>query len=50
MFRLICEDFAELRGMKFIEQKLSNDFIAGSSKCSTKPLSTLLTKLLTHIK
>ena len=25
-------------------------FIAGSSKCSTKPLSSLLTKLLTHIK
>ena len=25
-------------------------FIAGSSKCSTKPLSVLLTKLLTHIK
>ena len=24
--------------------------IAGSSKCSTKPLSILLTKLLTHIK
>ena len=27
-----------------------NDFIAGSSKCSTKPLSILLTTLLTHIK
>ena len=25
-------------------------FIAGSSKCSNKPLSILLTKLLTHIK
>ena len=25
-------------------------FIAGSSKCSTKPLSILLTKLLIHIK
>ena len=25
-------------------------FMAGSSKCSTKPLSILLTKLLTHIK
>ena len=25
-------------------------FIVGSSKCSTKPLSILLTKLLTHIK
>ena len=25
-------------------------FIAGSSKCSTNPLSILLTKLLTHIK
>ena len=25
-------------------------FIAGSSKCLTKPLSILLTKLLTHIK
>ena len=25
-------------------------FIAGSSKCTTKPLSILLTKLLTHIK
>ena len=25
-------------------------FIAGSSKCSTKPLSILITKLLTHIK
>ena len=25
-------------------------FIAGSSECSTKPLSILLTKLLTHIK
>ena len=25
-------------------------FIAGSSKCTTKPLSVLLTKLLTHIK
>ena len=25
-------------------------FIAGSSKCSTKPLSILLTKILTHIK
>ena len=25
-------------------------FLAGSSKCSTKPLSILLTKLLTHIK
>ena len=25
-------------------------FIAGSSKCSTKPRSILLTKLLTHIK
>ena len=25
-------------------------FIAGSSKCSTKPLSILLTKLLAHIK
>ena len=25
-------------------------FIAGSSKCSTKPISILLTKLLTHIK
>ena len=25
-------------------------FIAGSLKCSTKPLSILLTKLLTHIK
>ena len=25
-------------------------FIAGSSKCSTKPLSILLTKLLTHVK
>ena len=25
-------------------------FIAGSSKCSTKPLSILLTKLLTHFK
>ena len=25
-------------------------FIAGSSKCSTKPLSILLTKLLSHIK
>ena len=25
-------------------------FIAGSSKCSTKPLSIILTKLLTHIK
>ena len=27
-----------------------NRFIAGSSKCSTNPLSILLTKLLTHIK
>ena len=27
-----------------------NRFIASSSKCSTKPLSILLTKLLTHIK
>ena len=25
-------------------------FIAGSSKCSSKPLSILITKLLTHIK
>ena len=25
-------------------------FIAGSARCSTKPLSILLTKLLTHIK
>ena len=25
-------------------------FIAGSTRCSTKPLSILLTKLLTHIK
>ena len=29
---------------------LLNLFIAGSSKCSTKPASILLTKLLTHIK
>ena len=30
--------------------KFKHRFIAGSSKCSTKPLSILLTKLLTHIK
>ena len=29
---------------------LFHRFIAGSSNCSTKPLSILLTKLLTHIK
>ena len=28
----------------------TNTFIAGSAKCSTKPLSILLTKRLTHIK
>ena len=33
-----------------IARSKSGMFIAGSSKCSTKPLSILLTKLLTHIK
>ena len=32
------------------EPTLSYRFIAGSARCSTKPLSILLTKLLTHIK
>ena len=32
------------------ENPYKHRFIAGSSKCSTKPLSNLLTKLLTHIK
>ena len=32
------------------ENPYEQRFIAGSSKCSTKPLSILLTKLLTHIE
>ena len=35
---------------KMHKNPYKNWFIAGSSKCSTKPLSILLTKLLTHIK
>ena len=35
---------------KMHENPYKHRFIAGSLKCSTKPLSILLTKLLTHIK
>ena len=35
---------------KMYKSAYKHRFIAGSSKCSTKPLSILLTKLLTHIK
>ena len=35
---------------KMYKNPNKHKFIAGSSKCSTKPLSILLTKLLTHIK
>ena len=35
---------------KIHKNRYKHRFIAGSSKCSTKPLSILLTKLLTHIK
>ena len=35
---------------KMHKNEYKHRFIAGSSKCSTKPLSILLTKLLTHIK
>ena len=35
---------------KDAQNPFKHRFIAGSSKCSTKPLSILLTKLLTHIK
>ena len=35
---------------KMHKNPFKHRFIAGSSKCSTKPLSILLTKLLTHIK
>ena len=35
---------------KMYKTPYKHRFIAGSSKCSTKPLSILLTKLLTHIK
>ena len=35
---------------KMDENSYKHRFIAGPSKCSTKPLSILLTKLLTHIK
>ena len=35
---------------KMLKNPYKHRFIAGSSKCSTKPLSILLTKLLTHIK
>ena len=35
---------------KMHKHPYKNRFIAGSSKCSTKHLSILLTKLLTHIK
>ena len=35
---------------KMHKKPYKHRFIAGSSKCSTKPLSILLTKLLTHIK
>ena len=35
---------------KMHKNPYTHRFIAGSSKCSTKPLSILLTKLLTHIK
>ena len=34
---------------KMHKNSYKHRFIAGSSKCSTKPLSILLTKLLTHI-
>ena len=37
-------------GNKMHKDPYKHRFIAGSSKCSTKPLSILLTKLLTHIK
>ena len=36
--------------MKMHKNPYKHRFIAGSSRCSTKPLSILLTKLLTHIK
>ena len=36
--------------LKMHKNPYKHRFIAGSSKCSTKPLSILLTKLLTHIK
>ena len=32
------------------KNRYKHQFIDGSAKCSTKPLSILLTKLLTHIK
>ena len=35
---------------KMHKNSYKHRFIAGSSRCSTKPLSILLTKLLTHIK
>ena len=35
---------------KMHKNPYKHGFIAGSSKCSTKPLSILLTNLLTHIK
>ena len=35
---------------KMHKNSYKHRFLAGSSKCSTKPLSILLTKLLTHIK
>ena len=35
---------------KMLKYPYKHRFIAGSSKCSTKPLSILLTTLLTHIK
>ena len=36
--------------LKMHKDPYKHRFIAGSSKCSNKPLSILLTKLLTHIK
>ena len=48
-----CDDELELSYIYWIPKTYKNPykhrFIAGSSKCSIKPLSILLTKLLTHI-
>ena len=46
----ICLTFIGFRRCTKIHINIQCRFIAGSSKCSTKPLSILLTKLLTHIK
>ena len=44
----ICHTFIGFQ--RWTKNPYKHRFIAGSSKCSTKSLSILLTKLLTHIK